>query len=132
MSRFLTGIAASVVVALLVGVAPAGAATTVTIEPKAKRVEGGGAVVVRITVTCDPGLETLEAHVSVSQDEAFGMAGIPGPNCDGLPHRLRVRVGNFGGTYDKGEAFVSAFILRIDPATQQTETGQDSRAVRVR
>lgn len=131
MSRFLTAIAASVVVALLIGVAPAGAATSVTIDPKAKRVEGGAAVVVRLTVTCDPGLETLEAFVTVSQDEAFGMAGIP-TNCDGLPHRHRVRVGNFGGTYDKGEAQVSAFILRIDPATQQTETGQDSRAVRVR
>jgi hypothetical protein len=132
MSRFLTGIAASVVVALLIGVAPAGAATSVTIHPKAKRVEGGAAVVVRLTVTCDPGLETLEAHVSVSQDEAFGMAGIPGPNCDGRPHSHRVRVGNFGGTYDKGEAFASAFILRIDPATSQTEQGQDSRTVRVR
>lgn len=131
MSRLLSGIAASVVVALLIGVAPAGAATSVTIEPKAKRVEGGAAVVVRLTVTCDPGLETLEAFVSVSQDEAFGMAGIP-TNCDGLSHRHEIRVGNFGGTYDKGQASVSAFILRIDPATQQTEQGQDSRIVKVR
>jgi hypothetical protein len=132
MSRFLTGIAATLVVALLIGVAPAGAATSVTIEPTAKRVAGGAAVIVRLTVTCDPGRDVLEAHVSVSQDEASGMAGIPGIVCDGSPHRHRVRVGTFEGSYDRGEAFASAFILRIDPVTQETEQGQDSRTVTVR
>jgi hypothetical protein len=132
MERVLLGAVTVVLTALLVGVAPAGAATSVTIDEKAKRVDGGAAVVVRLTITCDPGKDILEAHVSVSQDEASGMAGIGGIVCDGAPHRYRVRVGTFEGTYDRGDAFASAFILRIDPQTQQTEQGQDSRTVRVR
>jgi hypothetical protein len=121
-----------VLAALLIAAAPAGAATSVTIAPNAKRVEGGAAVVVRVTVTCDPGKDVLEAHVSVSQDEASGMAGIPGIACDGRPHKHKVRVRTFDGAYDRGDAFASAFILRIDPQTQETEQGQDSRTVRVR
>jgi hypothetical protein len=117
---------------LVVGVTSAAAATAVSIEPKAKVVEGGAAVVVRLVVTCDPGLETLEANLSVSQDEASGFTGFGGFSCTGRPERLRVRVPAQDGTFDRGEAFASVFILRIDPNTQQTEQGQDSRTVRVR
>jgi hypothetical protein len=132
MKRGLLGVLAAVLTALVLGVSPAGAVTSVTIDDKAKRVEGGAAVVVRLTITCDPGKDVLEAHVSVSQDEASGMAGIGGIVCDGRPHRHKVRVGTFEGAYDRGDAFASAFILRIDPQTQETEQGQDSRTVRVR
>jgi hypothetical protein len=117
---------------LTLGVSPASAATSVSIGPNAKAVDGGAAVVLRVSVTCDPGLETLEANVSVSQDEAFGLGGLGGFTCDGRSHRLRVRIQAQSGTFDRGTAFASAFILRIDPQTQQTEQGQDSRTVNVR
>ena len=124
---------ALVVGALSLGATPAYATTTVEVDPEAKLV-AGGLVSVRLTVTCDPGREVLEANLRVSQDDEriSGTAAIPRIRCDGRAQTIRVRVAPLEGAFHEGVAFASAFILRLDRDTSQTEQGQDSRPIAVK
>jgi hypothetical protein len=124
---------AFVVAASPLGTTPAYATTTVEIDPEAKLV-AGGLVIVRLTVTCDPGREVLEAHLRVSQDDQriSGTAGISRIRCDDRTHTIKVRVAPLEGAFHEGEALASAFILRLDPTTGATEQGQDSRTITVK
>jgi hypothetical protein len=109
------------------------AATTASIDPRAK-LAPDGAVVVQVRVRCDPGLETLEAHVSVSQDDqtVFGMAGMGLLRCDGRRHKYRVTVVPQEGAFHRGDAYSNVFVLRYDEATGATESADVSRILLVR
>ena len=102
-------------------------AVSVALAPKAKLADEG-VVVARLTITCDPGREILEAHLTVSQDDqrVSGTAGIAGVRCDGKAHKYRVMVHPQEGTFHAGEGFASAFVLVLDPATGTIEQGQAS------
>jgi hypothetical protein len=124
---------ALVVAASPLGVTPVHASTTVEVDPEAKLV-AGGLVSVRLTVTCDPGREVLEAHLRVSQDDQriSGTAAISRIRCDDRARTIKVRVAPLEGAFHEGEAFASAFILRLDPTTGATEQAQDARAIAVK
>ena len=134
MKRIITALtlAALVVVALL----PAGAATaedavTVKVGPTAQIIAGGEALLVTVEVACEPGLEVLEAQVYAQQGATFGRAGIGSVVCNGRPHPYKVRVNPLEGRFISREAYVSAFVLVLDPQTQMTQQGQDARTVSV-
>lgn len=109
------------------------ATTTVSIDQDAKLVRGGS-VVARVTITCDPAREVVEAHLTISQDDqrTSGTAGISGIRCDSRPHTVKVRVTPLEGAFHEGDASASAFILLLDPSTGTTDQGQDSRTISVR
>jgi hypothetical protein len=121
-------------VASLLMAASAQAAVTVSIGPDAKRIKGGRAVNAVVTVTCDPGFEVLEAHLTVSQDNQTitGTGGLGAVQCDGTPHTHHVVVNAQEGRYHRGEAFASAFVLVIDPNTNETQQGQATATINVR
>jgi hypothetical protein len=128
-----TTLVAALLVTSMVGTVPVQATTTVAIEPEAKLVSGGS-VVARLTITCDPGRQVLEAHLTISQDDQriSGTAAISRIRCDNRPHTVMVRVSPVEGAFHEGEAHASAFILRLDSTTGTTEQGQDSRTVTVK
>jgi hypothetical protein len=99
---------------------------SVEIEPTAKLLKDG-AVLVRVQVTCPKGMEVLEAHVSVSQDDqtVFGQSGIP-VKCTGKAHTYRTAVTAQQGQFHTGSASSSAFVLILDPATGTTQSGGDT------
>jgi hypothetical protein len=107
-------------------------AVEVSVKPSAELVGGGEAVTVEVRVRCDPGLEVLEANLSVSQGDASGFTGFGGITCNGRRQTRFVTVSTFGALFAKGQAFASAFVLVIDPDTQETQQGQDSRSLRIR
>jgi hypothetical protein len=115
--------------------APAAVAATGTVEVResAVSIEGGRSVLVFVEVQCslEPGEELLEGNVSVSQDDASGLAGLD-PTCNGRPRVYPVRVTSFGGTFESGDAFASAFLLFLDPATGRTTSLSDSTIVTIR
>jgi hypothetical protein len=115
------------------GTAQAQAAVVVSIEPEAKLL-ANGAVRAVVVVSCDPGRQVLEAHLSVSQDNQaiFGQTGIS-VRCDGKSHKYRVTVTSLEGTFHAGDAFASAFVLTCaDPTCGTTEQGQDALTITVR
>jgi hypothetical protein len=129
--RVLVCTAASLVLALAAA-AIAQAAVSVSIERNATLVGAGEAVQVRVNVTCDPGFEVLEANISVSQRGTTGFGGIPGVVCDGTTHTLTATVSAQEGSYRRGTASASAFVLVIDPNTQDTQSGQATAKIKLR
>jgi hypothetical protein len=112
----------------------AGAATaTLEIGETANLIHGGQAVLVFVEVECslDPGEVLLEGNLSVSQDDASGLEGLT-PVCDGRRRLYPIRVTSFGGEFDAGEAFASAFLLFLNEQTQQTTSASASRVIQVR
>lgn len=87
----------------------------------------------RLTITCDLGREVLEAHLTISQDDqrTSGTARISRIQRDNRAHTVSVTVTPLEGAFHEGEAFASAFILRLDSNTGTTEQGQDSHMVTV-
>jgi hypothetical protein len=131
-SRLLT---AALAISAVFALNPSGAnaAVSVSIAPDAKLVDAG-TVVARVTVACDRGDQVLEAHLTVSQDDQriSGTAGIGGVRCDGKQHRFRVRVTPQEGSFHTGDAFASAFVLVLDPATGMTEQGQATATIAIK
>lgn len=128
------GLAAVIAVTALAAATVARAATgEIEIRDDAIAIQGGEAVLVFVNVTCTLGENEvlLEGNISVSQDDAFGMAGL-NPVCDGKTHLLRVRVHTFGGTFDRGDASASAFLLFQNTATNETSQVQDSETITIR
>jgi hypothetical protein len=123
----------ALLVTLLVA-APAEAAVSVSIDSSAKRLKGGRALLASVSVTCDPGLETLEGHLTVSQDDQAitGTGSLGVLTCDGTPHVYSVRVAAEAGRYHRGDAFGSAFVLLLDPTTGTTQQGQATQTIAVR
>jgi hypothetical protein len=115
------------------GSVPAQAAVAVSIAPEAKLL-ANGAVRTVVVVSCDPGRQVLEAHLSVSQDNQVisGQTGIP-VRCDGKSRKYRVTVTPLEDAFHAGDAFASAFVLTCaDPTCGTTEQGQDARTITVR
>jgi hypothetical protein len=108
-------------------------AVSVSIEPNGKVVGSGQAAAVRVAVSCEPPFEVLEANLSLSQGAASGFTGFGGFGCDGKTHKIRVTVpANEGTSFAKGEASASAFVLVINPNTQETQQGQVTQTVTLR
>jgi hypothetical protein len=106
-------------------------AVSVQVSPTAQAIAGGQALLVTVSVTCEPGFEVLEAHVFAQQGATSNFAGIGSVVCDGRPHVHKVRVNALDGQFSRGEASVSAFVLLLDPATGATVQGEDARTVSV-
>ena len=126
-------VGAGVGAVLAVFAADAQAAVSVSVLPQAKLVDDGQAVLARVEVSCDPGREVLEAHLTVSQDAQTitGTGGIPGVVCDGRSRRYRVQVRAQDSVYHRGQADASAFVLVHDPSTGGTESAGDSASISV-
>jgi hypothetical protein len=77
--------AATIAMFLTAGVAGAQETEVVSVQvgPTAQVVAGGQALLVTVEVSCEPGLEMLEAHVSAQLGITFGQAGIGSVVCDG-------------------------------------------------
>jgi hypothetical protein len=133
MTRIILMVTVAVMMAMTLsaGAATAQEAVSVQVSPTAQAIAGGQALLVTVEVTCEPGFEVLEAHVDVHQDSTFRQAGIGSVVCDGKPHVHKVRVNALDGQFSRGEAYVSAFVLLLDPATGMTVQGQDARTVSV-
>ena len=130
----LFGVFPVVLTLILAVVGSAAAATaTVDIQENAVATRGGQSVLVFVAVECtlEPGEELLEGNISVSQDDAFGLAGL-NPVCDGRRRLYPIRVTSFGGAFESGEAFASAFLLFINVDTQETTQASDSTVITIR
>jgi hypothetical protein len=128
-------------VALVVAVLlPASAASaqeevvTVEVGPTAKLIDEGQAVQVKVKVTCQRPAQVLEAAVFAQQDEqtVWGEAGIASVVCDGKSQVRFVEVNALEGTFHRGEAFVSAFVLVcLDSECGETAAGGDTGLIKV-
>jgi hypothetical protein len=130
--NFLAILVASVLL-LMAGSAQAQTAATVTVQPEGVIAGAGDEALVFVIVECtlDPGDELLEGHVTLSQEFASGFGAL-NPTCDGKPHRNVVRVRAFDATFQRGDAFASAFLLFLDPETGQTVQAQGSGTITLR
>jgi hypothetical protein len=136
MKRIVFMVTVALVVALILVGGAASAqepeAVSVQVDPTAQVIAGGRTLLVTVEVACEPGWQVLEANVSVTQGATSSLVGIGGVVCDGKPHVHKVKVNALGeGQFSRGTAFVSAFVLLLDPATQTTVQGQDARTVSV-
>jgi hypothetical protein len=133
MKRIVLMVTLAVMMALILSAGAATAQQTVSVQvgSTAKAIAGGQALLVTVNVACEPGLEVLEAHVSAQQGSTSGTAGIGSVVCDGQSHTYKVKINALDGQFSSGEAYVSAFVLVIDPQTQMTQQGQESRTVSV-
>jgi hypothetical protein len=126
MKRIILMVTVAVMMAMTLsaGAATAQEAVSVQVSPTAQAIAGGQALLVTVEVTCEPGFEVLEAHVFAQQGTTSNFAGIGSVVCDGKPHVHKVRVNALDGQqFSSGEAFVSAFVLLLDPATGTTVQG---------
>lgn len=74
------------------------------------RVEsGGGAVLIDVTVACNPGVTGLESFVNVSQGQTTSGNGPYVPVCDGQRHTFAVRVAASRGAFAEGGAQALTF-----------------------
>ena len=126
-------LAAVIAMILSAGVASAQETEAVSVQvgPTAQVIAGGQALLVTVEVTCESGLEVLEAHVSAQQGTTFGQAGIGSVVCDGRTRKHEVRIAALDGQFSREEAYVSAFVLLLEPQTGTTKQGQDARTVSV-
>ena len=131
MLKRLTFTAAFAVFVLAAAPAVAQAATLDVLSPAKKK---GHAVVVDVAYQCEAGLQPLEAHITVSQDDQriSGQSGLGSITCDGATHVATVTVSPLEGRFHKGEAHASAFMLLYDPATGQTVSVNQSETIQVR
>jgi hypothetical protein len=109
-------------VLLLAPRAAAQEAPVVEIAPTARLLQGGKAVAVQVTVTCEAGAGVVEAFLYVNQDGHQGQFTPFQPICDGAPHPFTVRAQANGFRYHVGQAQVSAFVLLTSGAS--TSPGQ--------
>lgn len=121
------------VMALGAGGSPADAGSRLAVKKKGTISPGATEVLVPVTASCDPGMELLEARISVSQEDqgVNGDGPIGSFPCDGRRHAVIGRARTFDSQYHPGEAFASAFLLVIDPETQQTQSVGDTRVIRL-
>jgi hypothetical protein len=107
---------------------PAQAAVTADIAPKAKLLGAGESAVGSVTISCDAGLQVVDATYSLQQGGTDGVTHIEGVVCDGKPHRYRVTVTTRAGSgsFQEGDAFAVAVVHAQDPQTggsQHIEVG---------
>ena len=96
--------------------------------------DGGAAVEVRVLVQCDPTPPLLEAGVTGSQEGnvGFGQGFFRSVTCDGRPHVEAARIETFDDErFQRGKAFVSAFVLLCDETGGDCFSGGDARLVQL-
>jgi hypothetical protein len=83
----------------------------------------GQTATVQVTASCARGWQVLEALVTVSQPQTFGMAGIP-LSCTGRSQTSAVAVQSLDAPFQPGDAQVSAYVLieRRDRTMQAQDT----------
>jgi hypothetical protein len=114
-------------------VAPASAAppgpVQASIDPEATLVEGGGAVVVSVTVSCAGGSDVLEAFVYVTQDgQQSAFTPVP-VRCGGKTRTYAVQVAAPEGVlFHTGTASASGFVL-VDKKGVVTSTSPSQTLV---
>jgi Family of unknown function (DUF6299) len=120
--------------ACLLVVADTAVAQTAELDVLSPAKRKAGAVEVSVAYRCDPGLEPLEAHISLSQDDQTisGQSGLGSIICDGTTHVNRVTVRPTQGRFHKGDAYASAFLLLYDPATGGTVSVSHAETIVVR
>ena len=120
----------------LVSSARAAPATDVDVKlvPAFRLLDGGESIVGRARITCPAGTNVLEALAFGSQGTdpgaLYAEGFVAGGTCDGRPSWWTVRVFALDGTWQLGEAFVSAFVLVIDDS-EETMDGGDSVRIHV-
>lgn len=103
---------------LLWTTAAAGDSLSARIGKHATLLEGGQAVQVRVSVTCDPASEVLEAFVYVTQDGIESDFAFLPVQCTGKPERFTVTASTFEeDQFHNGNARASAYVLLTDDTT---------------
>jgi hypothetical protein len=136
MKRWLL-IALFIAVAILIGMrdavpAQATEGVVVKIAPKALLARDGMSARLKVKVRCPAGLEVLEGFAYINQSGNESDFGGLNPVCDGERHKVYVTVNASDTPFTRGQANASAFLLLIDPATQETQQGQDSRIIKLK
>jgi hypothetical protein len=88
----------------------------------------GRSLFFHITTQCDRGWTVLEARVTAVQPQASGEGSFT-PNCGRIPYNVGVTVPALNGTFQTGEAQVSA---RLVVKQGKTKQAQDSAVLRAR
>ena len=138
MRRVLVGGIAAVLLVSAALAAPAAAARpadVVRVQLAPKAVLGpDGVIAGSVRVACPSGLHVLEAGITLSQDDQaiFGQGFIDRITCDGRQRRYRWRAFSLDQPFHTGPAYVSAYVIVIDDAFQDTVSGGDTRIVGVR
>jgi hypothetical protein len=127
------GVLASAVAFLPVALAVPGDAAarpraTVEVADTATLSPDGQTVTIEVTASCARSWEVLEAFVTVSQPQTFGMGGIP-LTCTGQPRTFTVNVTSFDLAFEPGDAQASALVL-IE-RRGRTQQAQDSEVVQL-
>ena len=112
------------------GVASAQSGFDLRIAGPGKISATGTSVTVPVSVRCQTGSNVMEAHVSVSQDDAWGMRGFT-PVCDGRWHKLSVSVNSFGGSFEPGFAQASGYLLICNSDFSQCNSVSSGKRIRV-
>ena len=89
---------------------------------------------VQVAYRCDAGLQPLEAHLTLSQDDQriSGQRGLGSIVCDGSIHTNTVEIQPTEGRFHKGEAHASAFLLLFDPSTGGTVSVNRAETIVIR
>jgi hypothetical protein len=105
---------------------------TVEVARVATRLNNGTAVEVDVTVTCAPWKTPLEAFVYVTQNgNETEFAPIP-VVCRGFPRTYIVRVPTGEAQIRRGNAQASAYVLLLLADGANTESGDDTRPLKIR
>jgi hypothetical protein len=134
--------ASAATAALLIGSATvASASHTVEVGDTGTLVAKGAAVVVPVTVTCQPGTTPFPPFpfpggpsVSVTLTQrtgnriAQGFGGAP-VVCDGTPQTVNVQLTASQAPFKHGPAAVTASLTQCDPLTFQCHTASDSEEI---
>ena len=110
---------------VVLGQAPAADAhrTTLTVEvlpDQASIAPDGGSMFFYISTRCDRGWTVLEARVSAVQPQASGEGSFT-PDCNRLPNLVGVTVPALNGSFQTGEAQVSALLVVQQGKTKRAE-----------
>lgn len=101
---------------------------TVEVADTAALSPDGQTVTIDVTASCARRWEVLEAFVTVSQPQTFGMGGIP-LTCTGRPRTFTVNVTSLDLAFEPGDAQASALVL-IE-RRGRTQQAQDSEVVQL-
>jgi len=88
----------------------------------------GRSISLNLLTQCDSKATVLDARVSVTQPQASGEVSFT-PRCARIPYVVAVTVPSLGGSFQTGEAQVSAVLLVREGRTKEV---RDSALVRVR
>jgi hypothetical protein len=138
MNRLLLTIALVIVAAVPAGLEAAAPVQAdealVKLAKRAKLAVDGKSAQLKVRVQCPSGWETLEGFVYISQNGSTSNNGALNPVCDNQIHTYFVWVTNMPDNplFVEGQANASAYLLLIHPDTQETLSGQATRAIKLK